>query len=108
MAEPTTSAIVAAGACPPWPPPRIVEGTNAAAAARACPAAHEDKTMADTEGQLLTAGKIAKELGVSDGKVKKAIQALGLEPDAKKGACAYYGPAALAALRDELSPKAAE
>ncbi|MCC6398881.1 MAG: hypothetical protein IT282_17845 [Bacteroidetes bacterium] len=45
---------------------------------------------ADTTG-LLTAGNIAKSLGVSDGKVKKAIQELGIKPQAKKGVCNYYG-----------------
>ena len=50
----------------------------------------EEKSGAD----LLTAANIAKELGVSDGKVKKAIAELKLAPDAKKGVCCYYGPAA--------------
>ena len=45
----------------------------------------EDKT------DLLTAGNIAKQLGVSDGKVKKAIAELGIKPKAKKGVCNYYG-----------------
>ncbi|MBE0564920.1 MAG: hypothetical protein IH621_03115 [Krumholzibacteria bacterium] len=40
---------------------------------------------------LLTAGAIAKELGLPDTKVKKAIKDLGLTPKAKKGACCYYG-----------------
>lgn len=39
---------------------------------------------------LLTAGNIAKTLGVSDAKVKKAIQQLGIQPAAKKGVCNYY------------------
>lgn len=42
------------------------------------------------EVQLFTAGKIAKELGVSDAKVKKAIQDLKIEPTSKKGVCNYY------------------
>lgn len=52
--------------------------------------------MAD---DLLTAGKIAKELGVSDAKVKKAIKELGLEPEAKKGACSYYSKAQVAKIK---------
>ena len=40
--------------------------------------------------ELLTAGNIAKELGASPAKVKKAIEELKLAPVAKKGACAYY------------------
>jgi len=51
---------------------------------------------------LLTAGKIAKEIGVSDAKVKKAIKELGLEPDAKKGACSYYSRAAIAKIKQAL------
>jgi predicted transcriptional regulator with HTH domain len=39
---------------------------------------------------LLTAGAMAKELGVSDAKVKKAIVELGLVPAAKKGCCNYF------------------
>lgn len=38
----------------------------------------------------ITAANMAKELGVSAGKVKKAIDELKLEPVAKKGACCYY------------------
>jgi Mn-dependent DtxR family transcriptional regulator len=40
--------------------------------------------------ELITAGSIAKELGVSDAKVKKAIQELIITPAAKKGVCSYY------------------
>lgn len=52
---------------------------------------------------LQTAGAIAKELGVSDAKVKKAITELGLVPAAKKGCCSYYGPEDLAKLKAVLS-----
>ncbi|MFA6001627.1 MAG: hypothetical protein WC828_05875 [Thermoleophilia bacterium] len=55
--------------------------------------------MAD---DLLTAGKIAKEIGVSDARVKKAIKELGLEPDAKKGACSYYSKAAISKIKKAL------
>jgi hypothetical protein len=47
--------------------------------------------MATDFDTLLTAGAIAKTLGASDAKVKKAIKDLGLQPKAKKGVCAYYG-----------------
>ena len=43
--------------------------------------------MAD---DLKSAGKWAKELGVSDKKFKDALKAAGIEPDSKKGACNYY------------------
>jgi len=46
------------------------------------------KFMATPE--MLTAGNIAKQLSVSDAKVKKAIQELKIKPAAKKGVCNYY------------------
>jgi hypothetical protein len=48
---------------------------------------------------LLTAAKVAQEIGVSDAVVKKAIKELGIEPDAKKGPCNYYGPATVAKIK---------
>lgn len=56
--------------------------------------------MADNE--LLTAGKIAKELGVSDAKVKKAIKELDMEPETKKGACSYYSKAQIVKIKKAL------
>ncbi len=44
--------------------------------------------MSDKE--LLTAGKMAKEFGVPQKKIKEAIQKLNLQPDVKKGNCSYY------------------
>lgn len=46
--------------------------------------------MKDEKTRLVTAGNIAKELGVSDAKVKKAIADLGIKPETKKGPCNYY------------------
>ena len=46
--------------------------------------------MAAQTSDLLTAGNIAKEIGTTDAKVKKAIQQLGIAPSAKKGVCNYY------------------
>lgn len=43
--------------------------------------------MAD---DLKTAGNWAKELGVPEKKLKDAIKAAGIQPDAKKGACGFY------------------
>ncbi len=48
---------------------------------------------------LMTAGNIAKKLGVSDAKVKKAIQELGIKPKAKKGVCNYYGGEAVTKVK---------
>lgn len=58
--------------------------------------------MAGEQKDMYTAGNIAKELGVSDGKVKKAIQTLGLKPVAKKGICSYYGKDAIAKVKTAL------
>ncbi|MCK6573534.1 hypothetical protein L6V77_20840 [Myxococcota bacterium] len=49
-----------------------------------------------------TAGAIAKTLGVSEAKVKKAIAGLNLEPVAKKGVCNYYGPAQVEQIKAAL------
>lgn len=54
---------------------------------------------ADKNADLMTAGAIAKELGLSDAKVKKAIKDLGLEPRAKKGVCCLYGCEAVAKVK---------
>ena len=40
---------------------------------------------------VLTAGAIAKELGLPEAKVKKAIKDLALQPKAKRGVCNLYG-----------------
>ncbi len=50
----------------------------------------------------MTAGAIAKELGVSDAKVKKAIAELGIVPKEKKGVCNYYGADALKKIQAAL------
>jgi hypothetical protein len=51
---------------------------------------------------LFTAAGIAKELGVSDAKVKKAIKELGIEPKAKKGVCNYYAKDAITKVKKSL------
>lgn len=51
---------------------------------------------------LSTAANIAQELGVSAGKVKQAITALKLPPDAKKGVCCYYSRAAVTKIKAAL------
>lgn len=53
----------------------------------------------DKNADLLTAGAIAKELGLTDAKVKKAIKDLGLEPKAKRGVCNLYGKDAVAKVK---------
>lgn len=56
--------------------------------------------MADEE--LLTAGKIAKALGISAGKVSSYIKEKGLEPDKTKGSCKYYGPKTVANIKKNV------
>ena len=58
--------------------------------------------MNNEQTDLLTASSIAKELGVSDAKVKKAIKDLSIKPKAKKGVCSYYGMEAVAKVKSAL------
>ena len=58
--------------------------------------------MASAKEDLLTSGKIAAELGVPPGKVKKAIADLKLKPVTKKGACSYYARDAVARVKKAL------
>ncbi|MGA2640839.1 MAG: hypothetical protein ABSG21_08030 [Spirochaetia bacterium] len=78
-----------------------------AAPYQACPASrnalnlkkiahHKEEPMA---GQLYTTGKLAEALGISAGKVKKLLDELKVKEDAAKGACKYYGEAALKKLK---------
>jgi hypothetical protein len=59
--------------------------------------------MATKKSDLLTAGNIAKTLGVSDAKVKMAIQTLGIKPAAKKGVCNYYAKDVVKKIRGALA-----
>lgn len=58
--------------------------------------------MKNEKTGLLTSGNIAKTLGVSDAKVKKAIKDLKIKLEAKKGVCNYYAPGALARIKAAL------
>jgi len=58
--------------------------------------------METSTNDLLTAGNIAKELAVSDAKVKKAIQELGIKPKTKKGVCSYYAKDTVARVKGAL------
>lgn len=51
---------------------------------------------------LLTSAKIATQIGASPAKVKKAIEALGIEPAAKRGVCAFYDADAVAKIAASL------
>lgn len=58
--------------------------------------------MAAKNDELLTAGAIAKAIGASDAKVKKAITELGIAPKAKKGVCNLYGADAVAKIKKAI------
>ncbi|MBK8944426.1 MAG: HTH domain-containing protein [Ignavibacteriae bacterium] len=47
--------------------------------------------MAKENSDLLTAGKIAAQLGVSGSIVSKTIKTLNLKPDLVKAGCNYFG-----------------
>ncbi len=55
--------------------------------------------MASEKTNLLTAGAIAKELGVSGAVVTKAIKTLNLQPEMKKGVCSYYSKEAIKKIK---------
>ena len=50
-----------------------------------------------------SAGAMAKELGVSPGKVKKALASLGIEADFVKSNCGYYYEERNAAVKKALA-----
>ena len=49
--------------------------------------------------EMYTAGKLAEKLGVSQGKVKKIIEAENIEPDEVKRNCKYYGEETAAKIK---------
>ncbi|MEO0035739.1 MAG: hypothetical protein RLZZ501_1762 [Pseudomonadota bacterium] len=59
--------------------------------------------MAEANQDLISAGNIAKALGVSDARVKKAIKTLALEPAAKRGVCAFYDQGAVERIKAALA-----
>ncbi|MCL5942583.1 MAG: hypothetical protein M1325_03550 [Actinobacteria bacterium] len=54
---------------------------------------------------LLTTGKIAEKLGVSQAKVSKVVKERGIEPDQKKGNCGYFGPDKVKVIAEALKGK---
>lgn len=52
--------------------------------------------------EMYTAGKLAEKLGVSQGKVKKIIEAENIEPDEVKRGCKYYSEATAEKIRGLL------
>jgi hypothetical protein len=66
------------------------------------PKSKGENNMATTNTELLTASNIAKQLKVSDVKVKKAIKELGVKPAAKKGVCCYYSADVIAKVKANI------
>jgi len=58
--------------------------------------------MKNEKTDLMTTTMIAKELGVSDGKVKKVVKELGIKPITKKGVCTYYSRDVLTKIKAAL------
>lgn len=56
-------------------------------------------TMAD---ELKSIANWAKELGISEKKLKDAVKAAGVEPDGKKGICALYTKASIEKARKAI------
>jgi hypothetical protein len=89
-------------------PPAIAGELQAVAHSWARARKTRDSESGDDEGgvemsdELLTAGKIAEKLGVSPAKVSKAIKDNTIEPDQKKGNCAYFGAEKVAQLEELL------
>ncbi len=57
----------------------------------------------DSGREGLSAGAMAKEVGASPAKVKKALAELGVEPDFVKSGCAYYYAERTAAVKQILA-----
>ncbi|MDH5717653.1 MAG: hypothetical protein OEZ22_08435 [Spirochaetia bacterium] len=55
------------------------------------------------EEKLYSTGKLAEELGISAGKIKKAIESLNLKPHSTKGKCAYFTEADLKKIKKETA-----
>ncbi len=58
--------------------------------------------MAEKNEEMLSASKWAEKLGVSAGKVKKAIEKLALEPTSIKGNCKYYSADSAEKIKEAL------
>jgi biotin operon repressor len=58
--------------------------------------------MATKKGEMLSAGKIAAQLGVTSGQVKKAIQEAGIEPTSVKNGCSYYDDACVKKIQKAI------
>jgi hypothetical protein len=55
--------------------------------------------------EMLTAAKMAEKLGISQGKIKKAITELNIQPDETKGRCAYFSEATAEKIKTHVESK---
>jgi hypothetical protein len=58
---------------------------------------------AEKKEGVLSAGDIAKALGASDARVKKAIKELAIQPAAKRGVCNLYSRDVVAKIRTAVA-----
>jgi len=58
--------------------------------------------MKNEKPELLTAGKIAAQLGVSGAVVSKIIKALDIKPELVKAGCSYYGADTITKVKASL------
>lgn len=58
--------------------------------------------MVENNEQMLSAGKLAENLGVSAAKVKKVITELGIEPSMVKCRCNYYSTKEVEKIKQAL------
>ncbi len=54
------------------------------------------------EKDMLTIAKLAQAWKVSEKLVKDAVEKTGIEPDATKGKCRFYGPAAAEKIKKAI------
>ena len=54
------------------------------------------------EKDMLTIAKLAQAWNVSEKLVKEAVEKSGIEPDATRGKCRFYGPAAAEKIRKAI------
>ncbi len=55
--------------------------------------------------EMLTAAKWAEKLGISQGKIKKAITELNIEPDEQKGRCSYFSEETAEKIKTHVESK---
>ena len=58
--------------------------------------------MKTENSDLMTEGSLAKQMGLPDAKVKKAIAELKIKPAAKKGVCNLYGKDVIPKIKSVL------